>query len=155
MTNDRKQHDGTIPIDLEDDPAFVKPEPSTVPALLPDERTTDPTEYGPAALQLLQQIAFADMGEFFEWGPGGVRVKASVELTPAQRRLVQGVKEDKDGNIVITLCSKDHAIRLLGQASGIISENVKHSGKVDIGLLDVLKALDGRSRGLPPKLGKP
>lgn len=159
MSSDRKKFDGALPDDEAID-GFVDPTANFVPSriadpvppLLENLRTTDPKEYGTAVLQLLEQAAFVDIGEFMTWGGrGGLRLKSSEELTPGQRRLVRAVKEDKDGNLTLELVSKDQAIRLLGQASGVLRENVEHSGKVDIGLMDVLKAVDGRTRGLPPK----
>lgn len=151
---DRKKHDGSLnEVDellIDDLPVtFAEVLDTPLPKLLEDPRTLDATEYGPAVLQLLQEIAFADIGEYLSWGKSGVIVKPSDELTPLQRRLIRTVKEDKDGNIVVELCSKDHAIRLLGQASGLLKEHTQISGQLDVSLVEALKSIDGQSRGLP------
>ena len=147
---DRKTHDGTL---LDDLPAaFADPSDDLpLPPVPANPEALDPKAYGPAVLQILERIAFADIGEYLDWSPTrGVTLKASSDLTSMQRRLVSEVTEDKDGTIKLKLCSKDQAIRLLGVAAGVLKEQHEHSGKVDIGLLDALKAIDGRTRGLPP-----
>lgn len=131
-------------------PVFVTPREVILPPLVGDERALDPAVYGPAALQFLQRVAFSDMGEYLTWGPRGVSLKDSEELTPEQRMLVSSIEEDANGNIKFKLCSKDQAIKLLGQASGVLKEHTELSGKLDVGLLDVLRAIDGRNRGLAP-----
>lgn len=137
--------------DAPNDLPVVYADPKDFPVPIgPDELwSDDPEKYGPAVLRTLQAIAFTDPGEFLSWGPRGVRVKSSEELTPLQRMLVQSVREGKDGEMTVTLCSKDNALRLLAQMSGLVKQDLKLSGKIDIGLLDVLREIDGRSRGLP------
>lgn len=160
--NDRKKHDGSIPEDLDDmdfelPPVFAAAKQlQPVPEIIKDDRSLDAEQYGPAVLQLLEHAAFADMGEFVEWDDKrGVRVKSSKELTPLQRRLVKKVKEEKDGSITLELVDKDAALKLLGQASGVLTETKTINGNMNLTLIEVLKQIDGQSRGLPSMLPPP
>lgn len=134
---------------------FIEPEgDEIIPVVLDQPRSVDPTQYGPAILQALERAAFADVGEVISFGSqGGVRVKPSEDWPVELRRLITEVKEDKDGNVLIKFVSKDMALRLLGQASGVIKDAPTITNNLQVNLLDVLKAVDGKTRGLPPKNG--
>lgn len=124
-----------------------------VPAVADQPRSIDANAYGPAVLQQLERAAFADIGEVISFGSqGGVRIKPSDEWPPELRRLVTKVREDKDGNVIVEFISKDVALRLLGQASGVIKEQViNNNNQVNVNLMEVLRSIDGTTRGLPTK----
>lgn len=76
-------------------------------------------------VQELAQIAFSNAGDFFAWGPDGVRVKASSELTEAQRGVISEVQEtktEKGGTIRVKLSDKQAALEKLGRHLGIFKE---------------------------------
>ncbi len=70
----------------------------------------------------LMPIALANAGEFFEWGPDGVTVKPSDELTREQRGIVSEVSQtvtEKGGTIRVKLHDKLSAIEKLARLHGI------------------------------------
>ena len=135
---------------------FAAPANEIVPAVVDQPRSVDPAQYGPAVLQMLERAAFFDVGTVIDFGSqGGVKIKSSADLPPEIRQLVTEVKEDKDGNVIIKFVSKDLALRLLGQASGVIKETtINNNNTLNVGLLEVLKTIDGTTRGLPKPLHK-
>lgn len=76
-------------------------------------------------VQELASIAFANSGDYFEWGPTGVRVKPSSELTAQQRAVVCEVSQtvtDKGGTIRVKLSDKQAAIDKLAKHLGMFVE---------------------------------
>lgn len=93
----------------------------------------------------LARIAFIDPREVFEWGPSGVRLRPSHELTPDAAAVVASVKHkrrthaDKDGNtstsheVEIKLADKIAALDKLARHLGLYKPeevNVNVSGGV-------------------------
>jgi len=71
------------------------------------------------------KIAFADAGDFFDWGPDGVTVKDKDELTPDQRAVVSEVSQtvtENGGTIRVKLHSKMDALEKLGRHLGMFKE---------------------------------
>lgn len=88
----------------------------------------------------LAKIAFASAGDFFEWGPDGVEIKPSEDLTDEQRAVVSEVSQtvtEKGGTTRIKLSDKQAALEKLGRALGMFKDRVEHTGK-DGGPIDVL-----------------
>lgn len=80
----------------------------------------------------LAAIAFADPGDFFDWGPDGVRVKDKDGLTPQQRRIVSEVSQtvtEAGGTIKVKLHPKLEAIEKLAKHLGMFKELHEHTGK--------------------------
>ena len=78
------------------------------------------------------KIAFADAGDFFDWGPDGVTVKDKSELTPAQRSVVSEVCQtitEKGGTIRVKLHDKQNALEKLGRHLGIFEKDNEQAGK--------------------------
>lgn len=75
-------------------------------------------------------IAFADLSEFVEWGPRGVRLKESNTLDAARRRAIVEVRESATGGLSIKLADKKGALDSLGKHLGMFVDQVKHSGEV-------------------------
>jgi phage terminase small subunit len=73
-------------------------------------------------------IAFHDASDYFEWGPDGVTVKPSSELTKRQLAAVSSVSQtvtEKGGTIKVSLSDKQAALKSLGQIFGMFVER-KH-----------------------------
>ena len=85
----------------------------------------------------LAKIAFADPRELMEWGPEGVKLKDSAELTEEQAASVAEVSETttKDGgSLRLKKHDKVKALELLGRHLGMFTDKVKNeiSGGLEI-----------------------
>jgi len=88
-------------------------------------------------LEELALIAFADLGEFVEFGPGGIRIKDAEGLDVRMRRAMAEVTETKTetgGSLKFKLHDKLGALKLLGQHLGMFVDKVehRHSGEVKV-----------------------
>jgi phage terminase small subunit len=73
-------------------------------------------------LDELALIAFSNAGDYFEWGPDGVTIKDSKDLTPEQRAAVAEVSEtvtEVGGTVRVKLHSKLEALEKLARATGL------------------------------------
>jgi phage terminase small subunit len=78
------------------------------------------------------KIAFADAGDFFDWGPDGVTVKSKSDLTPEQRSVVAEVSQtvtEKGGTIRVKLHDKLNALEKLGKHLGMFIDKHEVAGK--------------------------
>lgn len=76
----------------------------------------------------LAKIGFANAGDFFDWGPGGVRVLDKTDLTPAQTAAVAEVSETRTkegGTIRVKLHDKPAALTQLGRHLGMFTDKVE------------------------------
>lgn len=85
----------------------------------------------------LAKIAFADPRELMEWGPEGVKLKDSADLTEEQAASVAEVSETttKDGgSLRLKKHDKVKALELLGRHLGMFTDKVKNeiSGGLEI-----------------------
>ena len=104
----------------------------------------------------LAKIAFANAGDYFEWGPDGVKIRASDDLTEAQRAVVAEAVETRTeagGSIRIKLSDKQGALEKLGRHLGMFKDKVEHSGQID--LTGSKDALHRKLAGLAAKHGAP
>ncbi|MGA7328446.1 MAG: terminase small subunit [Rhodomicrobium sp.] len=95
----------------------------------------------------LLPIAFADAGDFYEWGPDGVKVKDSSTLSRTQRACISEVSQTvtKDGGTIrVKLHDKLIAIEKLARLHGLIVERRDVSGEISISLAERVAA--GRAR---------
>jgi phage terminase small subunit len=79
-------------------------------------------------------IAFADAGDFFDWGPKGVTVRDKSELTPLQRRVVAEASQtvtESGGTIRVKLHDKLTALERLGKHLGMFPEKAETTHKLD------------------------
>lgn len=79
-------------------------------------------------------IAFADAGEFFDWGPTGVTVRPKEVLTPAQRRVVAEASQtvtENGGTIRVKLHDKLTALGQLGKHLGLFPDRTESTHKLD------------------------
>ena len=89
----------------------------------------------------LARVAFADPRAVFEWGPGGVRLRDSSELTDDEAAIVAEVSEttsESGGSIKAKLCDKMKALELLGKHLGAFTDKqqVELSGNVGVNVFD-------------------
>lgn len=74
------------------------------------------------AAQMLAMLAHTDARDYFEWGPGGVKVKESAALTDAQAfgviEVSQTVGKDGGGTIKVKLADKRQALMDLARLKG-------------------------------------
>jgi len=78
----------------------------------------------------LKKLAFSDLGQFVDWGPGGITLRESSTLTPEQRAAVSEVAETTTqfgGSKRIKLHSKEKALELLGKHLGIFVDRVENT----------------------------
>lgn len=83
-------------------------------------------------LRELAKIAFANAGDYFAWGPGGVVIKDSEELTPDQRSVISEVSETRSetgGSIRVKLSDKQGALEKIGRHLGMFKEKLELTGK--------------------------
>ena len=78
----------------------------------------------------LSLIGFADLADFVEWGPNGVKLKPSSALDAEKRRSIVEVSEGRFG-VKIRLADKLGALDRLGRHLGMFIDKVEHSGKVE------------------------
>lgn len=105
-------------------------------------------------LQELALIGFANAGDYFDWGPDGVTLKLKDDLTPEQQAVVAEVSEtvtEKGGTIRMKLHDKKGALVDIGRHLGMFTDRL--SIGADESLLGVLRAVDGKTRGLPDSDG--
>jgi phage terminase small subunit len=79
----------------------------------------------------LASIAFHDASDFFAWGPDGVAIKPSSELTARQRAVVASVSETKGRapKIEVKLCDKQTALLALGRTLAMFKDRSEVTGK--------------------------
>lgn len=81
----------------------------------------------------LEKIAFADPRCVMSWGPKGVILRDSAELTDAEAAVLAEVAETKDG-MRVKLHSKLDALGKLGQHLGLFKEKIEVTGKDGVAL---------------------
>ena len=82
-------------------------------------------------LQELARVAFADLRDVVEWGPDGVTLRPSDDLTPDQAAAVVEVSQGADGHKRIKAADKLRALELLGKRLGLFSDRLIHAGDAD------------------------
>jgi len=108
-------------------------------------------------LEELSLIAFGDLAEFVEWGPGGVRMKDGASLDPEKRRALAEVAETvtkEGGSQRVKMHDKLGALNLLGKHLGMFNDKVEHSGTIEHTVKGLSDAdLDARIQQLLDKAG--
>lgn len=83
-------------------------------------------------LRELALLGFANPGDYFDWGPTGVKLKAKADLTPDQQKAVAEVSEtktEKGGTVRLKLCDKRAALVDVGRHLGMFKELHELTGK--------------------------
>ena len=94
----------------------------------------------------LAKIAFADPRDLMEWGPDGVKLKASADLTEEQAASVAEVSETttKDGgSLRLKKHDKLKALELLGKHLGMFERKMEDCEDEEVAAIEV-HVVDGR-----------
>ena len=81
----------------------------------------------------LARIGFGDLRAIIDWGPDGVILKASGELSDDAAAIVQEVSETHGAGTRtrrVKVNDKVKALELLGKHLGIFTDKIEHSGSV-------------------------
>jgi len=103
-------------------------------------------------LQELARIAFSDPRSVMEWGPNGVKLKPSSELTDDEAAAVAEVGETttKDGgSLRVKMVDKLGALDKIGRHLGMFQDRLELTGQVD--LVERLQAARQRIIDVTPK----
>ena len=90
-------------------------------------------------LEELARIAFAEFGDVASWGPEGLTLKNSGELTPEQSATISevAVSLNRHGRSSrIKQHDKLKALELLMRHMGMLHDNLKLSGELDLAILE-------------------
>ncbi len=99
-------------------------------------------------MQFTAYLAFGDLRDVMTWGPNGLVLKSSEELTPEQAALIQGIQQadlDYGKSLKAKTYSRLEALALLSKCLGMQRDRVEHSGQVDFGAVK-----DSLARKLSP-----
>lgn len=94
------------------------------------EQRTDVTQ--DRVVNELAKIAFGDPRKVMAWGPSGVKLKDSAELTDDEAAFVSEVSEtttEHGGSLKLKTNDKLKALELLGRHLGMFKEKVELTGK--------------------------
>lgn len=99
-------------------------------------------------IEELSKLAFYNAGNFFKWGPDGVKIIDQSELTPDQLAVVQSASEtvtQHGGTIRVNLPDKLKALELLGRTLGMFADNINvtnfEAGQAEQGAIQARKQL--------------
>ncbi len=93
-------------------------------------------------IEELANIAFADAGDLFRWGPDGVTIKDVADLSPAQRRLVSKAattKTAQGGTTRLELYDKLSALDKLCKAFGLYAPDRRELTGRDGGPIETIE----------------
>jgi phage terminase small subunit len=88
----------------------------------------------------LGRLAFSNMDDYAEWGPGGVTLTDSSQLSEDAARAVAEVSQTitkEGGSIRFKLHDKKGALDSLAKHFGMFTEKVEHSGTVEVKVNEV------------------
>lgn len=107
-----------------------------------------------ALVEEARRLAFASAGDIVKWGPQGIEIRCSTELTPEEMATVAEVSETKTehgGTIKVKQHDKIGPLRLLMQYKGMLRDKVEHTGAGGAPLVFELIGMDAPA----PAEGKP
>jgi phage terminase small subunit len=96
-------------------------------AALERERTRRTEIAADTVLRELADIAFARLVDFCSWGPGGLKIKPSAELTAAQQAGILEIRETKFG-LTVRLGDKLGALTRLGEHLSLFVRRTQFEG---------------------------
>ena len=79
---------------------------------------------GERVIEELCRIAFSDPRELMRWGPGGLELRHSDELTPEQAASVAELTEGRGGSLRLKKHDKLKALELLGRHLGMFADRI-------------------------------
>jgi phage terminase small subunit len=102
-----------------------------------DERSKRTEITADMVIQELAKLGFSNMRTFTKWGPRGVTLLDSDELTEDDAACVSEVSEtvtESGGSVRFKLHDKKGALELLGKHLKLFTDKVEHSGKIEYGI---------------------
>ncbi len=105
-----------------------------------DERNARTRVTADRVLKELARAAFSDMRNYVDWGPDGVKLKSSSELSPDDAAAVTEVSESFSENgktLKFKLAHKDSALKLLAQHVGLVGRDDSPSVNVSVNTFDL------------------
>ena len=102
-------------------------------------------------LREYEKIAFANAGDFMDWDETRVTLVPRSELTDDDCAAISEIAETKAGRRV-KLHDKLGALDSIARHLGMFNDKLQLGA--DKSLLDVLNAIDGKTRGIPRKQGQ-
>jgi phage terminase small subunit len=96
-------------------------------------------------LREIHRLGFSNIADYVEWGPDGVRLKESTDMSDEALRCVLEVSEtktDKGGTVKFKLHDKKGSLELLGRHLGLFKDNLNLGGSVGLRWEDALKELE-------------
>ena len=97
-------------------------------------------------IERLAAIAFADLSDYMRWGPTGLDLVDSSELTDGKRAAVESLRVTKAG-FVLKLRDSIRALELLGKYLGAFEEKVQLSVGLAETFDEVRRLAEQRARG--------
>lgn len=79
----------------------------------------------------LARVGFSKMNNYAEWGPEGVLLRSSADLSEDASRCVGEVAQTKDG-VRFKLHDKVGALQLMGKHLGMFTERLQLSGELPV-----------------------
>jgi phage terminase small subunit len=105
----------------------------------------------------LARLAFSDPRQVMEWGPGGVKLRDSSELTDDAAALVESVSETTTvggGSLKVKLHSKVAALRMLAEHLGMLKVPVELGTPVALQVVhEIVRAAHAHGDDKPPADG--
>lgn len=95
-----------------------------------------------AVLRELAKIGFGDPRKVMSWGPAGLKLKSSEEITDDEAAMVAEVSETttKDGgSLRLKTCDKIKALELIGRHLAMFTDKHEISGELDVGFAERLQ----------------
>lgn len=102
----------------------------------------------------LRRIAFGDSRRVMEWGPNGVKLKPSSELSDDDAAIVSEASESttlNGGSLKLKTHDKIRALELLGKHIGMFTDNLNVGGSVT---LEIVEELESANPGTPEGKGQ-
>ena len=96
-------------------------------------------------LREIHRLGFSNIADYVEWGPDGVRLKESANMSDEALRCILEVSEtktDKGGTVKFKLHDKKGSLELLGRHLGLFKDNLNLGGTVGLRWEDALKELE-------------
>lgn len=124
-----------------------KPEIAAAIQRAMDDRATRTEITADRVLREYARVAFGDPRSVMEWGPDGVKLKASADLTDDEAALVSEVSQTttKDGgSIKLKTNSKLQALEALGKHLGMFVDRTEITGDAGEPLVTVYMPANGR-----------
>lgn len=87
-------------------------------------------------LEELARIAFGDLRDAAAWGPDGIALAPSADLTEEQAAALAEIAETAKGLLKVKRHDKVKALELLMKHLGMLSEKVNASAEVDLNALE-------------------